>query len=69
MRHNPGYGIMGQLMGEGGGLALGVAERLERRHLDVVWAGRVISAGATLTDVGTGRGEEPVGGLTPGSRG
>ena len=54
---------MGEFMRERGGVALGVAERLEGRHLHVIRAFGVIGAGAAVADVGAGRGKEPVGAL------
>ncbi len=51
---------MGQLVGEGGGVALGVAEGLERRHLHVVGTLGIIGARPAVPDIGAGAGEEPV---------
>ncbi len=61
MRHNSGYGTMHAFMRESGGVALGIAEGLERRHLHMVRTFRVVSAGSAVTDDGTGRGKEFVG--------
>ena len=50
------------LMRQRGGVALGVAEGLEGRHLHMVGAFGIEGAGAAMADVGAGRGKEPVGG-------
>jgi len=36
IRHNPAYGIMGQLVQKRGVIALGIEEALERRHLHAI---------------------------------
>ena len=54
-------GPVREFMRERRGVALGIAERLERRHLHIVGAFGVIGAVAAVADVGAGRGEEPVG--------
>ena len=48
-------------MRERGSVALGVAESLERRHLDEIGALGVVGAIAAVADHGAGRGEECVG--------
>ena len=53
-------GPVGQFMRQGGGMALGIPEGLEGRHLDMVAAFGVVGARPTLPDVGAGAGEEPV---------
>ena len=58
-----------QFVRQRGGVALGVAEGLEGRHLHIVRAFGVIGAGAAVADVGAGRGKEPVGGFDALQRG
>jgi hypothetical protein len=53
-------GRMGELVREHGGVALGVAEGLEGRHLHVVRSFGVIGAGAAVADFNAGRGKEPI---------
>ncbi len=56
---------MGRLMGEGGVEGNRIAERLEPRHPDLVQAGHVAGAVATVPDVGADRGEERLGVADP----
>ena len=66
MRHNPGYGIMGQLMGDGGIIALGAGHRFGAaeqgfiRHLDVIGGRAIESALTTMLDAGTRGSDEAV---------
>ena len=55
-------------MGESGVIALGIAEALERRHLDVIGFLRVVCAIAAVTDGGLASGEEAFGTLDAGRR-
>ena len=49
------FRLMRRLMREGGVIALGVLERLERRHLHIVVVNRVVGAVAAEADVGGDR--------------
>jgi hypothetical protein len=62
-------GRVGELMRQRGGMAFGIAEGLERRHLHVIRTFGVIGADSTMADIDAGRGKEPVGALDPGGRG
>ena len=70
---NPGQALLvlgrvGQFMRQRGGVAFGVAEGLEGRHLHVIRTLGVKGAGAAVPDIDTGRGEEPVGAFDARSR-
>jgi hypothetical protein len=69
MRHNPGHGIMRQFVRKRRGIALGIAESLEWRHLHIVGTFGIEGAGAAVSDVGMGRGKEPLGMVKPLHRG
>ena len=50
-------------MRHGGGVTLGIAEGLERRHLHMVGPFGIESARSAMADDSAGRGKEPVGGI------
>ena len=50
-----------EFMRQRGGVALGIAEGLEGRHLHIIGAFGVVGARAAVTNDGAGRGKEPVG--------
>lgn len=49
-----------ELVHQGGGVALGVAEALKGRHLHIVGALGIKDARAAVADIGTSYGKEPV---------
>src|SRR5207253_4040705 len=57
-RHNSRVGILRRLVREGGVVALGVAEGLERRQHDAVGRGAVKGTVAAVGERGTGRAEQ-----------
>jgi hypothetical protein len=52
---------MCQFMRKGAGMALRVAERAERRHLDVIGDNAVVGTVTSLADDGSSRREEALG--------
>lgn len=60
MRHNPGYGIMRQLMGERGVIVIEPAKQADRRHRNAIRSGFVIGFAALVTQVDGDGGEKGV---------
>jgi hypothetical protein len=71
MRHNPGYGIMGQLMQKRGivgflrGHGIGAGEKADFGHPHKVSCGLIASALSAFLDARAGRGREGFGPLDP----
>ncbi len=61
MRHNPGYGIMGDLVQNRRSPVGRACERLVRRHLDMVCRGGVESPIATDLDADAARLDDQIG--------
>jgi hypothetical protein len=59
---------MGEFMGQCGSVAFGVVESFKRWHLHEVRAFGVVSTGATITNIGAGGSEEPIGGCEASQR-
>lgn len=60
MRHNPGYGIMRQLVGERGIIVVEAGKQARRRHRDTIRSRFVISLAALVAQVDRYGGEEGV---------
>ncbi len=60
MRHNPGYGIMRQLVGERGIVVVEAGEEAGRRHRDTICSRFVISLAALVAQIDGDGGEEGV---------
>ena len=60
MRHNPGYGIMRQLMGERGVVMVEALKQMRGRHGHPVWTGFVIGFATLVAQIDRDRGKEHV---------
>jgi hypothetical protein len=60
MRHNPGYGIMRQLVGERGVVVIEPGKQADRRHRDAIRSRFVIGLAALVAQIDGDGGEEGV---------